>query len=196
MNSPAIERKSVKIGLHIGPSPHFIPVEKVLDFIRRAEELGFDPLLFADTVSLSNLHVRDPYVLMALASRVTKTARLGVCVTTPVTRNISVSANAIASVDDASGGRAVLGIGTGDTSVYLLGKRAQRLGPMRESLAALRALLDGRPVRFEGQELRSNWEKPHLPIFLAAGGPKTLALGGELADGVITLAGLTPETIR
>jgi 5,10-methylenetetrahydromethanopterin reductase len=186
----------MRIGLHIGPTPEFTPVDRFLDFVRRAEGLGFDPLLFSDTVSLSHLRVRDPYVLMALASQVTERARLGICVTTPITRHLTVTANAIASVDDASGGRAVLGVGTGDTSVYMIGKKAQPLGAMRDSLAALRALLDGAPARVEGRELRSNWRKPRLPLFLAAGGPRTLALGGELADGVITLAGVTPEAVR
>ena len=186
----------MRIGLHIGPTPEFTPVDRFLDFVRRAEGLGFDPLLFSDTVSLSRLRVRDPYVLMALASQATKKARLGICVTTPHTRHLTVTANAIASVDDASGGRAVLGLGSGDTSVYMIGKKAQSPAMMRASVAALRALLDGNPTQVEGRELRSNWRKPRLPLFLAAGGPKMLALGGELADGVITLAGVTPEAVR
>jgi len=186
----------MRIGLHIGPQRDFPPVDQFLDFVRRAEDLGFDPLLFSDTVSLSHFHVRDPYVILALAAGATKTATIGTCVTNPLTRHLTVTANAFGSVDDAAGGRTALGIGSGDTATFLLGKSFARLGAMRETLRVLRALLDGRPVEFEGQELRSNWRKPDLPIFLAADGPKTLALGGELADGIIVGAGVTPEVIR
>lgn len=185
----------MRIGLHIGPMNEFPPVEKFMDFVKRAEDLGFDPLLFADSVSLSRFHIRDPYALMALAAQSTRRTAIGTCVTNPVTRHLSVTANAAATIDDIAGGRTVLGIGSGDTAVHLVGRKSIRLDALRESLRVLRALLDGEPVEYGGAELRSNWRKPGLPIFLAAGGPKTLALGGECAGGVITLAGLAPETI-
>lgn len=185
----------MRIGLHIGPQRDFPPLAQFLAFARRAEDLGFDPLLFSDTVSLSHFHVRDPYTLLPLVAQATRRATLGTCVTNPLTRHLTVTANAMASLHDIAGGRTVLGIGSGDTAVYLLGKRAVPLPAMREALEVLRALLDGRPVRFEGQELRSNWRKPDLPIFLAADGPRTLELGGELADGIIVGAGLTPEVL-
>jgi 5,10-methylenetetrahydromethanopterin reductase len=186
----------MQIGLRIGPQNEFTPVPEYLAFVRRAEDLGFDPLLFSDTVSLSHFHVRDPFVLMALAASVTSHAGLGTGVTTPFTRHPSVVANAFGSIDDAIAPRPTfLGIGSGDTAVYLIGKRAARLAEMREYLKVLRALLDGEPVTFEGATLRSNWRKPHLPLYLAADGPKMLAVAGELADGVILGAGTTPEVL-
>ena len=66
----------MQIGLRIGPQDEFTPMPQYLDFVRRAEALGFDPLLFSDTVSLSHFHVRDPFVLIALAAGVTTTAGL------------------------------------------------------------------------------------------------------------------------
>ena len=186
----------MRIGLHIGPMKDFPPIDKFMDFVKKAEDLGFGPLLFSDSVSLSQFHLRDPYTILALAAQATKRATIGTCVTNTVTRHLSVTANATASIDDIAGGRTILGIGSGDTALHLVGKKSIRLDTMRESLKVLRALLDGTGVHYEGAELRSNWRKPDLPIFLAAGGPKTLALGGECADGVITLAGLAPETIR
>jgi 5,10-methylenetetrahydromethanopterin reductase len=186
----------MQIGLRIGPQDVFTPVPDYLTFVRRAEELGFDPLLFSDTVSLSHFHVRDPFVLMALAAGVTERAGLGTGVTTPFTRHPSVVANAFGSIDDAiTPRRTVLGIGSGDTAVYLIGKRAARLKEMREYLKVLRGLLDGEPVEFEGVTLRSNWQKPDLPLYLAADGPKMLAVAGELADGVILGAGIAPEIL-
>ncbi len=185
----------MQIGLHIGPLREFPPVDQFMDFIKKAEDLGFDPLLFSDTVSLSHFRILDPLPLMTLAAQATKKAAVGTCVTNPTTRHLTVTANAFATVDHIAGGRTILGIGSGDTALYLLGKKFVNLAGMRETLTVLRALLDGRPVTFEGQELRSTWEKPDLPIFLAADGPKMLALGGELADGLIVGAGLSKEVI-
>lgn len=185
----------MRIGLHIGPLQDFPPIDQYMEFVRRAEETGFDPLLFADTVSLSHFRILDPFPIMTLAAQVTRSATLGTCVTNPLSRHLSVTANAFATVDHIAGGRTVLGIGSGDTALYLLGKKAVNLAGMRETLRVLRGLLDGKPVVYEGQELRSNWNKPNLPIFLAADGPKTLALGGEMADGVIVGAGLSREVI-
>lgn len=185
----------MQIGLHIGPLRDFPPIEEFMDFVSRAEDMGFDPLLFSDTVSLSHFRILDPIPLMTLAAQATKTAAVGTCVTNPLTRHLSVTANAFATVDHIAGGRTILGIGSGDTALYLLGKKFVNLAGMRETLTVLRALLDGTPVTFEGQELKSNWVKPDLPIFLAADGPKMLALGGELADGLIVGAGLSKEVI-
>jgi len=187
----------MQIGLRIGPMDEFTPIPQYLDFVRRAEDLGFDPLLFSDTVSLSHFHVRDPFVLIALAAGVTKKAGLGTGVTAPFTRHPAVVVNAFGSIDDAIAPRhTFLGIGSGDTAVYLIGKRAARLREMREYLTVLRKLLDGEPVEFEGARMQSNWRKPDLPIYLAADGPKMLALAGELADGVILGAGATPEVLE
>jgi 5,10-methylenetetrahydromethanopterin reductase len=183
----------MQIGLHIGPLREFPPIDEFLDFITQAEDMGFDPLLFSDTVSLSNFRILDPIAIMTLAARATKTAAIGTCVTNPVTRHLSVTANAFASVDHIAGGRTILGIGSGDTALYLLGKKYVNLAGMRETIKVLRALLDGEPVTFEGPELCSTWRKPDLPIYLAADGPKMLALGGELADGLIVGAGLSSE---
>lgn len=186
----------MRIGLRIGPQNEFTPVPEYLAFLRRAEELGFDPLLFSDTVSLSHFHVRDPFVLMALAAGATHRAALGTGVSTPFTRHPAVVANAIGSVDDAIAPRGTfLGIGSGDTAVYLLGKRAARLAEMREYLTAMRGLLDGETVEYEGASLKSNWRKPHIPICAAADGPKMMALAGELADQVILGAGATAEVL-
>lgn len=185
------------IGLRIGPQDEFTPVPEYLKFVCRAEELGFDPLLFSDTVSLSHFHIRDPFVVMALVAGVTKHAGLGTGVTTPFTRHPAVVINAFGSIDDAiAPRRTFLGIGSGDTAVYLIGKRAARLPEMREYLKVLRGLLDGEPVEFEGTTLRSNWRKSDLPIYLAADGPRMLAMAGELADGVILGAGATPEVLE
>ena len=187
----------MQIGLRIGPQNEFTPIPEYLKFVKRAEDLGFDPLLFSDTVSLSHFHLRDPFVVMALAAGATERAGIGTGVTVPFIRHPAVVANAFGSIDDAiAPRRTFLGIGSGDTAVYLLGKRAARLAEMREYLSVIRGLLNGEPVTYEGAQMRSNWRKPHVPICLAADGPKMLAIAGELADAVILGAGATPEVIE
>ena len=187
----------MQIGLRIGPQNEFTPIPEYLKFVKRAEALGFDPLLFSDTVSLSHFHLRDPFVVMALAAGATERAGIGTGVTVPFIRHPAVVANAFGSIDDAiAPRRTFLGIGSGDTAVYLLGKRAARLAEMREYLSVIRGLLNGEPVTYEGAQMRSNWRKPHVPICLAADGPKMLAIAGELTDAVILGAGATLEVIE
>ena len=67
----------MQIGLRIGPQNEFTPIPEYLKFVQRAEALGFDPLLFSDTVSLSHFHLRDPFVVMALAAGATERAGIG-----------------------------------------------------------------------------------------------------------------------
>ncbi|MCP5156640.1 MAG: LLM class flavin-dependent oxidoreductase [Ectothiorhodospiraceae bacterium] len=187
----------MKIGLHIGPLDRFPTMARFLEFVRHAEALGFDPLLFSDTVSMSHFHVFDPFVLTGLVAGATRHAALGTCVTTPVTRHPSVLANAFGTLGHAiAPRRAILGIGSGDTAAYLIGKRHVRLRVLREFVQTLRGFLDGEPVEYEGHVLRSNWRRHDTPIFLAADGPRTLALGGEIAQGVILGAGILPEVVR
>ena len=165
----------MQIGLRIGPQNEFTPVPEYLEFVKRAEVLGFDPLLFSDTVSLSHFHLRDPLVVMALAAGATERAGLGTGVTVPFIRHPAVIANAFGSIDDAiAPRRAFLGVGSGDTALYLLGYRAARLAEMHEYLAALGGLLNGEAVTYEGARMRSNWRKPHVPIwydFIVSVGP-------------------------
>ena len=78
----------MRIGLHIGPMKDFPPVQQFMDFVKKAEDLGFDPLLFSDSVSLSQFHLRDPYTILALAAQATRSATVGTCVTNTVTRHL------------------------------------------------------------------------------------------------------------
>ena len=113
----------MRVGLHIGPLREFPPIDQFLDFVRKAEDMGFDPLLFSDTVSLSHFRILDPFPIMTLAAQVTKTATIGTCVTNPVTRHLSVTVNAFATVDHIAGGRTVLGIGSG-TPLFIYSEKS------------------------------------------------------------------------
>src|ERR1044071_915848 len=83
----------------------------------RAEAAGFDGIAMVDSQNLAG----DPYVALLAAARATSTLRLATGVTNPVTRHPAVTAAAIATVQGESGGRAVLGIGRGDSALAHLG---------------------------------------------------------------------------
>lgn len=165
---------------------------------RRIEELGYDHLWLTD----SSLHARSCYAYLALAARQTSRVVLGTAVTNPLTRHPAITAASIATIDDISGGRALLGIGAGDRPVAALGFDAARLQLMRDSVGAIRRLLAGDTVDMTapGFALRDAHlrfpARADLPLYLSASGPRMLELAGEIADGVILLAGLFEEGVR
>ena len=90
--------------------------------VARAEALGWDFAFVPD----SQRRRHDTYVLLAFAARITSTIRLGPLLANPVTRHASVTASSIATVDQVSDGRALLGLGIGDTAVRLAGLKPAR----------------------------------------------------------------------
>lgn len=158
---------------------------------RASEAAGFDILALADSQSL----FRELYVSMAVAAGATERIRLVPGVSNVVTRHLAVSASAIASLDELSGGRVALGIGTGDSALYNLGERPVSVTGMEEAVAALRGLFEGRTVSYRDRDVHVGWSRRRVPIYLAAEGPRMLHLAGQVADGVIVGSGLLPELI-
>lgn len=171
----------------------FLPrrIADVAEHARLAEAAGFDLVGIGDSQSL----FQEVYVSLAVASLHTSRARLGPTVTNPLTRHPAVTAAAIASVNELSAGRAFLGIGTGDSAVLNLGLRPIKVDELREYVKTVRALWSRTPTVYRGATVRIEWARQPVPIFLAAEGPRTLRLAGEVADGVIVGTGLLPEVI-
>ena len=162
------------------------------DMVRVVDGCGYDYLWLTD----SSLHTRNPYMHLTLAARLTTRMVLGTAVTNPQTRHPGIVAVNAASLEELAPGRTILGIGAGDRPLRSLGLRPARLLEMRESIDAIRRLLSGEHVTYEGQgftmddaHLRFD-AAYHIPVFISASGPKTLELAGEIADGVIFLGGL------
>jgi 5,10-methylenetetrahydromethanopterin reductase len=174
------------------------PPDRFIDLVRMIESAGFDQLWLTD----SSLHARDVYAYLTLAATVSHRITLGTSVTNPLTRHPALSAMAIATVDEISGGRAVFGLGAGDRPLRALGFQPARLQAVREMVDISRRLLAREHVTFQGEtfslqdaHLRAP-ARPDIPIYVSASGPKTLALAGEIADGVIVLGGLFREGIE
>src|SRR5689334_7881033 len=167
-------------------------LERTVALTRQAEAAGFDYGWLFD----SHVLWREPYVLLTLMAQATERLRLGTCVTNPATREPSVTASALAVLDEVSGGRMDLGIGRGDSARRVLGKPPTSMATLEEAITVIKALVEGRAIEYEGTELRLTWAGPWtLPIWVAGYGPMALAMSGRVADGLI-LQLADPDLIR
>jgi len=171
-------------------------IASAVDNAKLAESAGFDWVGVADSQSL----FRELFVTLGVIGQATDRVMIGPSVTNPLTRHPAVMASAAASVHEVSGGRAMLGIGTGDSAIYNLNERPRGLAGLREYILALRALLRGEPTTFAGREIHTKWAAAQAdnppPIYISAEGPRTLELAGEIADGVICGMGVSPDVVR
>lgn len=166
--------------------------ERTVELAKAAEAGGFDYGWLFDTHVL----FREPYPLLTLMALNTTRLRLGTCVTNPGTREPSVTASALATLNEISGGRMDLGIGRGDSARRVLGKQPITLAGTEEAIRVIRDLVEGRPVTYEGTELNLTWTGTwKLRVWVAGYGPMALAMTGRVADGVI-LQLADPDLIR
>lgn len=161
-----------------------------------AEAVGWDGMVFADTQNLAG----EVYSSLALAAAATNTLQLGTGVTNPVTRHPAVTAAAIATVQVASGGRAVLGIGRGDSSLAHLGRAPESPGAFERYVRAVRQYLRGEDADLgDGVTSRSEWigetGLPTVPIDVAATGPRVIGIGARHAERVTFAVGADAERI-
>ena len=161
-------------------------------------KMGFDYVGIADSQSLA----RELYVTLGVVAASTGRVMLGPTVTNPLTRHPAVAASAIASINELSGGRAFLGLGSGDSAVLNLGLRPARLAGAA-SLHPDRPRDAGRrkPASTGGDRAHVRWAastalSTGVPIAMSAEGPRTLAMAGTVADAAIIHTGLTPEVLN
>jgi 5,10-methylenetetrahydromethanopterin reductase len=153
--------------------------------VQRAEALGWDAALQPD----SQLRRRDTYVLLAAAARATTRITLGTLLANPINRHSTVTAGSIATIDELAPGRVLLGWGVGDTAVRLAGLKPAKMAELESSTRLMRKLLDGEGVEVgAAAPARLPHHRP-VPIWIAAGGPKTLRMAGGCADGVFIRVG-------
>ena len=153
--------------------------------VRRAETLGWDAAFQPD----SQLRRRDTYVLLAAAARATERITLGPLLANPINRHPTVTAGSIATIDELAPGRVLIGWGVGDTAVRLAGLRPARVKELEASTRLMRALLDGESVDVGAARPAQLPHHRPVPIWIAAGGPRTLRMAGGVADGVFIRVG-------
>jgi 5,10-methylenetetrahydromethanopterin reductase len=127
----------------------------------------------------SQLAMKDVYAGLVIAALNTQRVGLGTGVTNAVTRHPTVTANAIAAVAELSHGRAILGLGAGDSALYGIGLKPQKVAEVEEAIGFFRSHLD-----------RS------VPIHLAVSQPRMCELAGRLADGAIVMGPAQPDMVR
>jgi probable F420-dependent oxidoreductase len=158
------------------------PASRVVDLARQAENLGFDYVWTFD----SHLLWEEPFVIYSQILAQTRKVTVGPMVTNPATRDWTVTASLFATLNEMYGNRTVCGIGRGDSAVRVLNGKPTTLATLRESIHVIRELANGREVEHQGSTLRFPWgAESRLPVWVAAYGPKALALAGEVGDGFI-----------
>jgi probable F420-dependent oxidoreductase len=158
------------------------PAARVVELARQAELFGFSHVWTFD----SHLLWQEPYVIYSQILANTRKVTVGPMVTNPATRDWTVTASLFATLNEMFGNRTICGIGRGDSAVRVTNGRPVTLAHLRESIAVIRGLANSGQAEYKGNLLQFPWsEGSRLPIWMAAYGPKALALAGEVADGFI-----------
>lgn len=167
-------------------------LEDTIKYAERIEQTSFSKLWIVDSQQL----YYDSYVTLAICASATEDIELAPGVTNPISRHPSVTANAIATVNELSNDRADLGIATGDSGVYSIGKTPARVSELRATVTKIQSLLAGDTVEFNGEEFKLEQQNGSVDVYIAAEGPRTLEMAGEVADGVIFGGGTKPKVVE
>ncbi len=159
---------------------------------QHAESKGFHSVWVCETRL-----VRDAFVPLAAFATATEQVKLCTGVVNNWTRTAALMAMSLATLDELSGGRAVLGIGAyWDPLAWKQGiNRRKMLTAMREYVTVVRRLLNMETVDFEGEVVQARdlrldlgegvpREPVDVPIYIGATGPRMQGMAGEVADGV------------
>ncbi len=158
------------------------PASKVVELARLAEMEGFEYVWTFD----SHLLWEEPFVVYSQILAQTRRVIVGPMVTNPATRDWTVTASLFATLNEMFGNRTICGIGRGDSAVRVTNGKPTTLATLRDAVHVIRELANGREVEYNGSQIRFPWgTKSRLDVWVAAYGPKALALAGEVGDGFI-----------
>ncbi|WP_262703063.1 MULTISPECIES: TIGR03842 family LLM class F420-dependent oxidoreductase [Streptomyces] len=158
------------------------PASAVVDRMRRAEDAGFTYGWTFDSAVLW----QEPFVIYSRVLEHTERLIVGPMVTNPGTRTWEVTASTFATLNDMYGNRTVCGIGRGDSAMRVAGRKPNTLARLGEAMHTIKELAEGREATVDGNTVRLPWVSGgSLPVWMAAYGPKALALTGRQADGFI-----------
>ena len=158
------------------------PAARVVDLACKAETYGFKYVWTFD----SHILWEEPYVIYSKILNETRNVIVGPMVTNPATRDITVTASVFATLNEMYGNRTVIGIGRGDSAVRVTNGKPVNVADLREAVVDLKALVNGESVNYHGNDVRLPWAaESRTPVWVAAYGPKVLALTGEVGDGFI-----------
>ena len=163
------------------------PLPDCVEVAVAAEAAGFSEVWLPD-----HYFLRDAYAAQALIAERTSRIGLGTAVVSPLLRHPALLASSVSTINELSGGRAIMGVGVGgfEFPTQLLMDVDRPLTIAREAVHIIRELPQGetdiRGERFSAVGAKLVWDGGPFPVYMAARGPKMLELAGEVADGVIT----------
>ena len=156
----------MQFGFTIKPD---MSIERIVGLTRQAESAGFKYGWIFD----SHVLWKEPYPLLTLMATNTQRMRLGTCVTNPATRDLTVTASLFATLNLISGGRMELGIGRGDSSRRVMGKKPVSWSQLEAAVKEFRDLTSGREVQHDSQPTRLIGRKTLRAYGLLATVPKS-----------------------
>src|SRR5258707_10603811 len=130
-----------------------MPVDRTISLVKQAESSGFDYGWFFD----SHILWMECYPIMALAAANTNRMKFGTCVTNPAVRDATVTASLLATLNLISHGRMQLGIGRGDSSRRVLGKKPTTLAQLEECVSIIKRLCAGDSIDYDGKPAKLTW---------------------------------------
>jgi probable F420-dependent oxidoreductase len=158
------------------------PAARVVDLAKRAETYGFSYVWTFD----SHILWEEPYVIYSKILDETRNVIVGPMVTNPATRDVTVTASVFATLNEMYGNRTVIGIGRGDSAVRVTNGKPVMVAELREAVLQIKGLVNGEAIEYKGNHIRLPWAtKSRTDVWVAAYGPKVLALAGEVGDGFI-----------
>jgi len=170
-------------------------LKAAIDWWRLADAAGVKAIAIPDSPAL----LPELYVSCTLCAQRTSRSMIMTGVTNPVSRDPSVTASALVALNAIAPGRIALGIATGDSALWAVGRSSAKLEQLKEYVVAVKALLAGKEATYQGRSIRPHWELDsdvEIPIYIAVAGPKALRMGAAIADGLIVSMGYAPENIE
>ena len=162
----------------------FIEPDRARKLVKQAEASGFTYCWFYD----SHILWRECFPAIAMCIEHTEKMRFGPCVTNPDVRDWSVAASLFGSMALQSNGRFEIGVGRGDSSVRVMGKKPATLARLAEYTQKVKAMVRGEEVSYAEcpAPVKIPWSVGYeLPVWVAAYGPRALATAGQVGDGLI-----------
>jgi probable F420-dependent oxidoreductase len=158
------------------------PASRVVELAVAAENRGFTHVWTFD----SHVLWQEPNVIYSQILAATRNVTVGPMVTNPLTRDATVTASTFATLNAMFGNRTVCGIGRGDSAVRVLSGKPSTLATLRESIAVIKELGNGRSATINDTTVRFPWaSRSRLDVYGAGYGPKALEMIGQVADGFI-----------
>jgi alkanesulfonate monooxygenase SsuD/methylene tetrahydromethanopterin reductase-like flavin-dependent oxidoreductase (luciferase family) len=153
--------------------------------INTAADNGYDLIGIGDTPA----GWRDLFVSLSIVALEAPGLTIAPMVTSPFMRHPIISANAMTSLYDLTGGKAAYGLATGGSTVVAIGRGPATQKEIHAEFDAIRGLFNGEEIEWEGRKVSAIRFPRDVPIYYSAFGPKAFELAGQKADGVILFTG-------